>query len=158
MLRGAADGIEVPGDARLVRIGPKTIRQLNLFAHKAALDLYFDHFRKPLLNTGWVCAYWRTKEDVPRGGVPTELLEMMNRYGTLEQGTWLASETFEYRYKLNTDDGLFAFVTRARGAFYVSGFAVEDAASIQDDENADDWITPSALLQMMNNPRFDSRR
>jgi len=151
------DGIDVPGDAGLLRIGPKTIRQLNLFAHKATLGLYFDHFRKLLPNTGRFCAYWRTKEDVPRGGVPVQLLEMMNRYGTLEQGEWRASETFEYRYELNTDEGLFAFVARARGAFYVSGFVVEDGASIKDDEDKDSWIAPSALLAMMDDPRFETR-
>jgi hypothetical protein len=152
------DGIDVPGDAGLLRIGPLTIRQLNLWAHKAALGLYFDHFRKLLPDTGRLCAYWRTKEDVPRGGIPTVLLEMMNRYGTLEQGDWSTSETFEYRYELNADEGLFAFVARARGAFYVSGFVVEDAATIADNEDADGWIAPSALLGMMDDPRFESRR
>jgi hypothetical protein len=52
------DGISVPGDAGLLRIGPLTIRQLNLWAHKAALGLYFDHFRKLLPNTGRFCAYF----------------------------------------------------------------------------------------------------
>jgi hypothetical protein len=150
------DGIDMPGDAGLLRIGQQTIRQLNLFAHKAALGLYFDLFRKLLPNTGRFCAYWRTKEDVLRGGIPIVLLEMMNRYGTLEQGKWRASETFEYRYELNTDEGLFAFVARARGAFYVTGFAVEDAATIGD-EDKDSWIAPSALLKMMDDPRFESR-
>jgi hypothetical protein len=98
------------------------------------------------------------KRTVLRGGIPIPLLEMMNRYGTLEQGKWRASETFEYRYELNTDEGLFAFVARARGAFYVSGFVVEDAASIQDDEDKDSWIAPSALLGMMDDPRFENRR
>jgi hypothetical protein len=152
------DGIDVPGDARLLRIGPHTIRQLNLFAHKAALGLYFDHFRKLLPNSGRFCAYWRTKEDVLRGGVPNMLLKMMSHYGTLEQGKWRASETFEYRYEFNATDGLFAFLARARGAFYVTGFVVEDAASVQGDEDADDWIAPSALLQMIADPRFQTRR
>jgi len=82
------------------------------------------------------------------------LLETMNRYGTLEQGKWRASETFEYRYELNADDGLFAFVARAHSNFYVAGFAVEDSASIASDEDADHWIAPSALLGMMDDPRF----
>jgi hypothetical protein len=151
------DGISIGGDDRFIRIGPHTIRQLNLFAHKAALGLYFDHFRKPLPNSGRFCAYWRTKDDALRGGIPTSLLEMMNRYGTLEQGTWRASETFEYRYDLDTDEGLFAFVARARGAFYVTGFAVEDAALIQGDEDKEGWIAPSALLGMMDDPRFETR-
>jgi len=107
------DGIDIPGDARLLRIGPQTIRQLNLFAHKAALGLYFDLVRKLLPNTGRFCAYWRTKEDALRGGIPVQLLEMMNLYGTLEQGKWRTSETFEYRYELNSDERLFAFVARS---------------------------------------------
>jgi hypothetical protein len=36
----------------MVSIGSLTIRQLNLFAHKAVLALYFEHFRQPLANTG----------------------------------------------------------------------------------------------------------
>jgi hypothetical protein len=152
------DGISIGGDDHFKRIGPHTIRQLNLFAHKAALGLYFDHFRKPLPNSGRFYARWHTKDDVLRGGFPVELLEMMNRYGTLVQGKSRASETFEYRYDLNTDDGLFAFVARARRAFYVTGFAVEDAATIEGDEDKNDWIAPSALLGMMDDPRFETRQ
>jgi hypothetical protein len=151
------DGIDI-GASGLVRIGPHTIRQLNLFAHKAALALYFDHFRKLLPNTGRVSVYWRTKEDVLRGGIPAVLLEMMNRYGTLEQGKWRTSETFEYRYDLNIAEGLFAFLARARGNFYITGFAVEDAGSIVGDEDEDGWIAPSALLGMLDEPRFETRR
>jgi hypothetical protein len=122
------------------------------------LGLYFDLFHKLLPDTGRLCAYWRTKEDVLRGGIPTSLLEMMNRYGTLEQGKWRASETFEYKYELNDVEGLFAFIARARGAFYVSGSVIEDAATIADNEDAESWIAPSGLLGMMDDPRFESRR
>jgi hypothetical protein len=45
-------GVPVPGDAGIVSIGKHTIKQLNVFAHKATLCLYFEHFRKPLPNTG----------------------------------------------------------------------------------------------------------
>jgi hypothetical protein len=151
------DGIDI-GGAGLLRIGPLTIRQLNLFAHKAALALYFDHFRKLLPNKGRVCAYWRTKEDALRGGIPVVLLEMMNRYGTLEQGKWRTSETFEYRYDFNIADGLFAFLARARGAFYITGFAVEDVVTIAEDEDKHGWIAPSDLLGMMDDPRFETRQ
>jgi len=47
-------GVEVPDDASLIRVGPHTIRQLNIFAHKAALCLHFEHFKKPLSNSGRV--------------------------------------------------------------------------------------------------------
>jgi hypothetical protein len=93
-------GVDVPKDAGLVTIGKLTIRQLNLFSHKAVLALYFEHFKSVLLDRGRVAAYWRTKEDF-QNGVPAELLEMMQRYGTLEQGRWNAKETFEYRFEVN---------------------------------------------------------
>lgn len=68
-------GVRVPDDAGLVTIGPHTIEQLNTFAHKAMLRLYFEHFRKPLPNSGRVSAHWRTKEDFSKYGVPLDLLE-----------------------------------------------------------------------------------
>jgi hypothetical protein len=45
-------GVQAPADAGLVFIGPLTIRQLNLFAHKVALALYFEHFKVPLPEIG----------------------------------------------------------------------------------------------------------
>ena len=75
-------GVPVPANAGLANIGPLTIRQMNLFSHKVVLGLYFKHFKKPLPNTGRVCVYWRTTEDL----VSPALLEMMKQYGTLEQG------------------------------------------------------------------------
>jgi hypothetical protein len=51
-------GVAVPDDASIATIGPFTISQLNLFAHKAVLALYFEHFRQPLSDTGRSCAFW----------------------------------------------------------------------------------------------------
>jgi hypothetical protein len=113
-----------PADAGVAAIGPLTIRQLNLFSHKVVLGLYFEHFRELLPDTGRVCAYWRTKEDIPKGGLPPVLFEMMNQYGTLEQGKWNAREVFEYRFDVNENDGLFACLARLRGGLFVTGFAV----------------------------------
>jgi len=93
-------GVRVPPDAGLATIGPLTIGQLNLFAHKVVLGLYFEHFHKLLSNTGRFCAFWRSKEDFAQAGVPTVLLEMMQRYGTLEQGKWNVREVFEYRFEI----------------------------------------------------------
>ena len=73
-------GIPVQHDAAVVTIGALTICHLNLFAHKAVLALYFEHIRLPLPVTGRVCAYWKTKEDFARGGVPSRLLEIMTCY------------------------------------------------------------------------------
>src|SRR5664279_3834943 len=93
--------------AGLVTIGPNTIRQLNIFAHKATLCLYFEHFKQPLPNSGKVSAHWRTKEDFSKDGVPPVLLEIFPKYATLIQGSWNSAETFEYHYDLNGKDGLF---------------------------------------------------
>src|SRR5262249_48767683 len=81
-------GVRVPIDAVLIKISPLTIRRLNLFAHKVVLALYFEEFKVTLTDTGRVSAYWRTKEDFAQDGVPRVLLEMMDYYGTIEQGRW----------------------------------------------------------------------
>ena len=93
-------GVNTPADAKFTTIGPLTIRQLNIFSHKVALALYFEHFKRALSNLGRVQAIWSTKEDFHQG-IPPELLNLMGKYGTLIQGKWNASETFEYRYDLN---------------------------------------------------------
>jgi hypothetical protein len=105
-----------PANSGVAAIGPLTIRQLNLFSHKVVLGLYFEHFREVLPDAGRICAYWRSKEDIPKGGLPPILFEMMNRYGTLEQGKWNTREIFEYRFEVNESDGLFACLARLRGA------------------------------------------
>jgi len=46
------NGVVAPGDANSVTIGPLTIRALNVFSHKAVLALYFEHFQRPLPNSG----------------------------------------------------------------------------------------------------------
>ena len=91
-------------------------------------------------------------------GIPDKLLDMMRRYGTLEQGNWNAREAFEYQYEVNEIDGLLMFLARLRGNLFVTGFAVSDATLVDDDEN--DWIKPSGLLSMVNDPHFkkDVRR
>jgi len=84
------------------------------------------------------------------------LLEMMKRYGTLEQGKWNVREIFEYRFEVNENEGLFACLARLRGVVFVTGFAVQDAKIITADEGPD-WISPSDLLEMVNDPRFEKR-
>lgn len=149
-------GAHVPSDAGVVAIGPLTIRQLNLFAHKTVLGLYFEHFRELLPNTGRVSAYWRTKEDFAQG-LPPALLEMMRSYGTLEQGKWNAREAFEYRYEVNKKDGLFACLARLRAMLFITGFAAKDASTLLSDQ-AGDWVKPSELLGKMNEPIFEKRQ
>ena len=72
-------GVPVPAGAMMVTIGPLTIRQLNIFAHKTTVALHFQHFQKPLPVDGRVHAIWRTKEDFALG-VPQELIDLLPGY------------------------------------------------------------------------------
>jgi hypothetical protein len=114
-------GVPVPDDAGLVTIGPLTIRQLNLFAHKVTLALYFEHFRHPLSGAGRFCSFWRSKEDFMRDGIPPIFFETFPKYGTIKQGQWNERETFEYRHDFNVDEGLFGCFARFRLGFFVFG-------------------------------------
>jgi hypothetical protein len=155
-IRHLADyGVPVPPDAGLASIGPRTVRQLNLFAHKAVLALYFEHFRQPLPDAGRLCAYWKTKEDFARDGVPAILLDMLPGYGTLMQGKWNERETFEYRHAINAQEGLFGCLARLRRGLFVTGFAVSEAGVLPANET--DWIIPSELLQSLDSPRFQKK-
>jgi hypothetical protein len=146
-------GVPVPVDAAIVTIGPATIRQLNIFAHKATLALYFERFRRPLAAPSVYSAIWRTKEDMHQG-VPSSLLDLMPEYGALLQGEWDTSETFEYRLNINMDDGLFAFIARLRWGLFVSGFVV---GAERDRGGEDDWMQSGDLLLLANTPRFLSK-
>ncbi|MGA7452299.1 MAG: hypothetical protein WBW73_13770 [Rhodoplanes sp.] len=148
-------GVPVPPDAALLTVGPITIRQLNLFAHKVVLALFFEHFKKPVPNTGRISAYWKTKEDFARDGIPQVLLDMLPKYGTLLQGKWNERETFEYRYAVNDEDGLFGCLARLRRGLFITGFAVTDAGILPPDET--DWIVPSDLLGSLDTLRFQKK-
>lgn len=149
-------GVQVPDDVGIVAIGERTIRYLNLFAHKATLALYFEHFREPLTKDGAYYAIWRSKEDYSAQGIPTKLLDLMPRYATLQQGCWNSSEVFEYRHDLNKEDGLLGFFARLRRGLFVAGFAVRDARMLPAGEH--DWQTPCDLLNLMDTPRFLEKR
>lgn len=148
-------GVPVPDDAAIVTIGRLTTRQLNLFAHKAVLALYFEHFRRPLAGDGAYCAYWKTKEDYARDGIPRSLLEMLPEYATLIQGRWDESKTFEYRHAINSKEGLFGFFARLRRGLFVSGFVFDSAKHVPAGD--DDWMTPGDLLLLMDTPRFQKK-
>lgn len=147
----ARHGVPVPHDAAIVTIGNHTIRQLNLFAHKATLALYFEHFRQPLPDAGLFCAYWKTKEDLALG-VPEDLLALLPSYGTLMQGRWNVSDTFEYRHAINQSDRIFGFLARLRQGLFVSGFALADATLLAEPE--DDWVRPGDLIALLDLDRF----
>ena len=106
------NGVAVPYGAGVVRMGTYTVRQLNLFANKAVLALYFEHFKAPLHSTGAVCALWRSKEDFARDGIPRELLDLFPGHAALIQGKWDERRTFEYRHNGNPDEGLFMCFAR----------------------------------------------
>lgn len=149
-----AQGVSVPDGASIVRVGPATIRQLNLFAHKATLALYFEHFRKYLTSGGAYCAFWRTKEDYAAKGMPDGLLDLLPTYATLIQGTWSAHETFEYRYAVSPE-GLLGFLAKLREGLFVSGFALADATQLP--PNDESWVRPGELLAILDSPGFDKR-
>jgi hypothetical protein len=153
-LRLVDQGMDVPEDAGLLSIGPLTIRQLNLFAHKAVLALYFEHVRQPVPNTGRVYATWRTKEDFSKEGIPRILLDMLPNHGTLTQGKWDERKTFEYRHDTNAAEGLFGCFVKLRRSLFISGFAVADASVLPVDEPSADWVIPSQLLALLDSPRF----
>lgn len=148
-------GITVPANASVGMVGPHTIRQLNIFAHKATLALYFEHFRKPLPAVGRICAYWRSKEDFFLKGIPPELLEMLPVYARLVQGKWDTHEIFEYRYNFNEKKGLFAGIARFRGGIFVIGFAVPSVTDI--DIDIDDWIKPDDPSVLLTLPRYQKK-
>lgn len=153
-----AYGVPVPDDAGLASIGPLTIQQLNIFAHKAVLALHFEHFMQPLSNNGRFCAFWRSKEDFASEGVPQILLDMLPGYGTLMQGAWNERETFEYRHAVNEQEGLFGCLAKLRRGLFITGFSVTDAKSLPAVEAAElDWIVPSDLLLSANSPRFQKK-
>jgi hypothetical protein len=141
---------------KIIAIAPGKILFCWANAHKVALGLYFEHFREVLPNEGRVSAIWRSKADFAKKGVPKDLFVIMKRYGTLQQGKWNARETFEYRFEVNKEDGLFACMARLRGGLFVAGFAAKHATMLPSDE-AQDWIIPSNLLGMMDDPRFEKK-
>lgn len=144
-------GVSVPANAPIASLGDLTIRQLNLFAYKVVLALWFEHSRIPLSDKGRCCAFWRTKEDVARGGIPHMLLDILPEYDTLIQGRWNEHKTFEYRHARNQEDGIFGCFARFRRLFAI-GFAVADGQALPAEES--DWIKPSELLTSVDSPRF----
>jgi hypothetical protein len=149
-------GVNLSLGTALVTIGPRTIRHLNVFAHKVALALYFEHFKRPLSNNGCVQAFWRTKEDFHQG-VPLELINMMGQHNKLVQGRWDTGSTFEYKFDTNKDEGLFGCFVRFRHGLYVLGFALESRDTLSANKELLDggWLAPRELLS--TNPQFSKR-
>lgn len=151
-----SQGVPIPEGAALASIGPRTIKHLNLFSHKLTLGLYFEIFKRGLSNVGRVSAYWRTKEDFARDGLPHGLLDLMARYGTLGQGKWNTAEVFEYRYDFNGQEDLLGCFARLRGGLYILGFAIGNAALITP-EMGDDWLRPDEILDILKRPEYEKK-
>jgi hypothetical protein len=149
-------GVRLPLGADVISIGRQTTRLLNLFSYKIALGLYFEHFQEPLPNSGLVSGIWRTKEDFAKYGVPTEIIEMMPGYATLQQGKWDTKKEFEYRFSVNRDDGIFGCLARFRTSLFVTGFAIKNGELLPDAERGG-WIRPMELLSILKNPEFEKR-
>ena len=79
-------------------------------------------------HVGKACAaYWRTKEDFARDGVPKIFFDMFPNYGTISQGGWDERKTFEYLYATGTEEGVFGCLARFHQGFFAYGFTVDDA-------------------------------
>ena len=150
-------GVNVPPDAGLSSIGEITIRHLNLFSYKFGLAIYFEHFKKPLSANGAITAIWRTKEDFRNLGVPKELLDLLPRYATLQQGNWQTTKDFEYRFDLNSQEGLLGCVARFRSSLFITAFAVEDYEVLPPESRTPDWIRSAELLTILQRPEFRRR-
>ena len=85
-------------------------------------------------------------------GIPKVLLDLMRKYGTLEQGKWSAREDFEYRYELNEGDGLFICLARFRQNLFVTGMTITDATLAA--KVYANWIVPSELLAAVDTETF----
>jgi hypothetical protein len=149
-------GVDLPPGTPLVTIGPLTVRHLNVFSHKVALALYFEHFKRPLSNNGRVQAFWTSKEDFHHG-VPLDLINLMGQHNKLVQGRWDTGKIFEYKYDVNGSDGLFGCFARFRQGFYVLGFAAENKDILSTNLELMDggWLPPRDLLSA--NPHFAKR-
>lgn len=108
------EGISVPYEGNLVSIGPQTIPQLNLFAHKLTLAMYFDETRQSLPVNGLVSANMFTKEDVEVYGIPYELKKYLGDSKSLSQGDWDTRLQFEFRTAMSDDCNAFQVLARLR--------------------------------------------
>ena len=148
-------GVPVPDNAAFAKIGSATIRQFNLFSQKATLALHFEHTKRPLLRSGRVKSFWRTKEDFARDGIPKGILDILPNYASLRQGAWDESKTFEYRHAANSDEGLFACLLKLRAGIFVVGITVEDQAKLPANEIG--WVMPASPPDLLTLPSFTKR-
>jgi hypothetical protein len=66
------------------------------------------------------------------------------------------SEQFEYRSNYNPDVGLFMHASRLRNGLYVVGMASEHPENVPQEIIAD-WISPTDLLGILHDPRYQDK-
>ncbi len=149
-------GVPIPDGARFVTIGPKTLPYLNQFAHKLTLGLYFEKTRHCFPKSGLFRAFLRLKEDFKGEGLSREITGILGSAMTLVQGSWDTGEQFEYRSDYNHENGLFMHASRLRNGLFVVGMASEHPENLPQDFIAD-WISPAALLGILQDPRYQDK-
>jgi hypothetical protein len=77
------------------------------------------------------------------------------QYGTLTQGRWDESKTFEYRYDTGSPLGLFGCLARFRRGLYVMGFAAATGHELL--THKAQWIKPDELLATATEASFTRR-
>ena len=83
---------------------------------------------------------------------------MLPRYGTLMQGEWNARETFEYRYDLNIEEGIFGCVAKLRQGLFMMGFAVDNVENVRGvDPDFSDWVNPVDVSVLLGLPRYGKK-
>ncbi len=149
-------GVPIPDGAKFLTIGPKTLPYLNQFAHKLTLGLYFEKVSNCFPKEGRFRAFLRLKEDFRGEGLPEEFTRILGTTRTIAQGAWDTGNQFEYRSNYNPDNGLFMHASRLRNGLYVVGMASEHPETLPQDFIAD-WISPVALLEILQDPLYQDK-
>jgi len=72
---------------------------------------------------------------------------MFGGYASIAQGKWDERKTFEYRYPIKSQTGLFGCLARFRQGFFSYGFTVDDPSSFSE-LDLSDWVSPSGFLEV----------
>ena len=83
---------------------------LNPWAAKQGFALWYHHCSRPLGCGAKVWTRWQTNEQLLKGGLPREVVDLCPKLNFLRQGVLESSDQFMYRYATNLDEGLALFV------------------------------------------------
>lgn len=149
-----ASGVWVDPQGKIATIGPLTIPQLHLFAHKLLLAVFFDHMKHPVPPKGMISALFKTKEDVAVEGIPAEVKDHLGPNLYLSQGQGFSTrDQFEYRIASGENGKVFQVLARIRFGLIVAGFVVTEPDLLDPDARAG-WITPPSLPSILADPEF----